>query len=89
MAVLTGTQVQPIWQDGQAERTALIAVRNISAGDTLDLAAYGFSQVKRAVVLATTAAGSAGLTVTASTVVTMPGALAGDAGYVLAFGCAG
>lgn len=87
MAVLASNQVLRCWSEGTADRIALYALRNCTAGDTADLAAE-FTLLKRAVMLATTISGAASATV-AGTNVTVPAGLAGDAGYVLVWGCAG
>lgn len=86
MAALISQQYAKQWQDGQAERSALYALRNVSTGDTADLT-EDFTILKRAIVLGVTAAGSAAASVSGTTV-TMPNGLTADAGYLLAFGCA-
>jgi hypothetical protein len=83
---LNANQYVPEWQNGEADRVALFALRNVTAGDTADLGQW-FLNLKRAVVLATTVAGAAAGTVS-GTVVTLPAGLSGDAGYLLAFGSA-
>jgi hypothetical protein len=87
MAALSNNQVAKCWSDGTADRVALYALRNCTAGDTADLVAE-FTLLKRAVMLATTVSGAAAATVS-GTSVTVPAGLAGDAGYVLVWGCAG
>jgi hypothetical protein len=87
MAVLSTNQVVKMWSEGSADRVVLYAVRNVTTGDTMDVAGE-FTLLKRAVILGTTVSGAASASV-ATTVVTMPSGLAGDAGYVLAWGCAG
>lgn len=88
MAVLGNSQVQREWVNNASDRTALYALSNVTAGDTVDLgpgAIGDFLRLKQAVVLGTTVAG----TVTASvsgTVVTIPAGLSNDAGYLLAWG---
>lgn len=86
MALLGGNQCIQEWQNGEAERTALFAIRNATAGDTVDLGQW-FLNLKRAVMLGTTVAGAAAATVS-GTVATLPAGLAADAGYLLAFGSA-
>jgi hypothetical protein len=86
MAELVQQQYALQWQNGQAERTAVYALRNVTTGDTADLTEQ-FTLLKRAVVMGTTVAGSAVASVSGTTV-TLPSGLNGDAGYLLAFGCA-
>lgn len=91
MAVVSGAQITVEWQEGTSGKTALIAVKNVTAGDTLDLGPTGaapqFRQLKAAVMLGTTVIGSASASV-AGTVITMPAGLSADAAFILAFGCA-
>ena len=84
MAQLSGTQVLQVWSEGRSDRAALYALRNVSAGDTTDLAA-DFSVVKQAIMLGTTVNGT-GTAPAAGTVVTMPAGLNKDAAYLLAWG---
>ncbi len=86
MAALVTGQYPLQWSDGQADRTALYALRNVTTGDTADLHEQ-FTILKRAIILGTTVAGQATATVSGITV-TMPSGLANDAGYLLVFGCA-
>lgn len=86
MAALIPQQFSKQWSDGQAERVALYALRNVNTGDTADLT-EDFTVLKRAVMLGTTVAGAVAASV-AGTTVTMPSGVASDAGYLLAFGCA-
>lgn len=84
MAALTTNQVVKQFSDGASSRTVLYALRNVTAGDTADLAA-DFSVVKRAVVLGTTVNGALAASV-ATTIATMPAGLANDAAWLLAWG---
>lgn len=86
MAALIPQQYAKQWQDGQAERTALYALRNVSTGDTADLT-EDFTILKRAIILGVTVAGAAAASVSGTTV-TIPAGVSSDAGYLLAFGCA-
>lgn len=91
MAVITANNASAKYQTNDADMLCLIAVRNVTTGDTLDLSTVGiaapvFTQIKRAVVLGATvfveiAAAFAG------TVVTMPAGLANDGAYLLVWGC--
>lgn len=87
MAVLVHQQYPLQWQDGQADRTALYALRNVTSADTADVGEQ-FTVVKRAFVMGTTVAGQAAVGTITGTVLTMPAGLANDAGYLLVFGCA-
>ncbi len=86
MAALGARNYVLQWQDGQSERSALYALRNVNTGDTVELADQ-FSVVKRAVILGTTLAGAAVVTTIAGSVVTIPGG-SNDAAYLLVFGVA-
>ena len=78
----------PLYQAGAADRVILVGLRGVTTGDTLDLGGQGMSLlgvINRAVIISVTsfveiAAQWAG------TVVTMPGGLSSDAGYLLAWG---
>jgi uncharacterized membrane protein len=72
------------WNNGAADKAALYALRDVSTGDTADLA-QDFLAVKQAVMLGTTVNGSAVASVS-GTVVTMPAGLSSDAAYLLAWG---
>lgn len=92
MAVITSGQVNVAWYEGTSAKVALLAVKNVTAGDTLDLGPSGataqFRQIKGAVMLGATVIGSAAATITSGTVVTMPAGLSNDAAWVLCFGAA-
>lgn len=86
MAALTvGQQFVKVWEDGLSDKTVLYALRNVTTADTANCASE-FSALKRAVILGTTVAGAAAATVSGTTA-TMPTGLAGDAGFMLAWGC--
>jgi hypothetical protein len=85
MAALDGTHYQLVWSDGRAERVGLYALKNVSAGDTLDLAS-DFSVLKRAVLLGTTVNAAAQVSVN-GTGMAIPAGANADAGYLLAWGC--
>lgn len=86
MAILTGTSMSRQFIDGLTDRTALYAMRNVTSGDTANLSA-DFSVVKQAVILGTTVAGSEAVGTISGTTVTIPAGLAGDAGWMLVWGC--
>ena len=90
MAVLTIANVVPVTVRGDADILAVWSLRNVTAGDTIDLATLGVSPayqvVKRAVVIGVSdfveiAAAFAG------TVVTMPPGLNASSGYLTTWGC--
>ncbi len=89
MAVITsGVGAILLFSSGGADKVALIALRDVTTGDTLDIGPSGLTvelYINRAVVISVTsfveiAANWAG------TVVTMPSGLANDAGYLLVWG---
>lgn len=84
MAALPQNRYPLMWMDGQSDRTALYAVRNVDGSDTMDVA-QEFSVLKRAVILGTTVAATASCSVS-GTVITIPAGANDDAAYVLAYG---
>lgn len=90
MAALTAPRVKLEHSDGASDRVALYALRDITAGDTVDLAEQ-FTVVKRAVIMGTTVAAAAAASVGTgvdATKVTIPGGANRDAGWLLVYGCA-
>jgi hypothetical protein len=88
MAVLTAQNATVVFQDGRADKVALIALRNVNTGDTLDLGASGINVmqfINRAVITSVFSfveiAGA-----WSGTVVTMPSGLANDAAWLLVLG---
>lgn len=91
MAVLGTTRYPLMWMDGASDRTALYALRDVSAGDTVDLA-QEFTVLKRAALVGTTVAAATSATVGTGvdgTKVTIPSGATRDAGYLLVYGAAG
>ena len=86
MAALPVNRYPLMWMDGQAERTAVYAIRNVDGNDTMDVA-QEFSVVKRAVIMGTTVAAAASMSVS-GTVVTCPAGATDDAAYMMVFGAA-
>ena len=84
MAALTPNHYALVWSNGMSDRAALYALRNVTTGDTADLAAE-FSIVKQSTIMGTTVAGTETVTVS-GTVATIPAGLASDAAYLLAWG---
>jgi hypothetical protein len=89
MALLqNGVGASPVFQMGVADRVVLIALRGVNTGDTLDLGNAGMDLlqvINRAVIISVTSFVEIAATFS-GTVVTMPGGLASDAGYLLAWG---
>lgn len=89
MAALTAGNVQTLYNQGGADLIALFALRNISAGDTLDLGVTDvqpqFQVIRRAVVLSV-AANLAATANIAGTVVTIPAGLNAAGAYLLVSG---
>jgi hypothetical protein len=88
MAALEPNRYPLMWMNGESDRCALYALRDITASDTVDLIQQ-FTVVKRAVIMGTTVAAAVGASVSGSTVVTVPAGANRDAGYLLVYGVAG
>lgn len=88
MAVLASSRFPLMWMDGQSDRVALYAIRDVTAADTIDLA-QEFTVVKRAVIMGTTIAAAVSASVTVPTTVTIPAGANRDAAYLLVYGAAG
>lgn len=87
MAELLPNRFPLMWMNGESDRVALYALRDIVAGDTVDLVQQ-FTVVKRAVIMGTTVAAAVGASVS-NTTVTVPAGANRDAGYLLVYGVAG
>jgi len=73
------------WKTDSADRHAVIRLTGFTTGDTADLAAW-FASVKAAILVSATAQ-KTGVQAVAGTVVTLNTVgLAGDAGYLFAWG---
>ncbi len=91
MAALGTTRYPLMWMNGESDRVALYALRDITAGDTVDLAEQ-FTCLKRAVIMGTTVAAAVSSAVGTgvdATKVTVPAGATRDAGYLLVYGTAG
>lgn len=86
MVALDPTRYPLMWQNGESERTALYALRDVTTGDTVDLAQQ-FTILKRGALVGTTVAGSVTASVSGTTV-TIPAGVNRDGAYVLVFGVA-
>jgi hypothetical protein len=88
MAVLTSAQVIPQYTTGGADLLGVYALRNVNAGDTIDLSTLGspvWQLVVRCVVLGITDV-VGNFAATSGTVVTMPSGLSAASGYMMAWG---
>lgn len=86
MAVLTTDQFDLVYKDGVCGRTGLYAVKNVTAGDTMDIGTH-FKAVKRAGLVSDT--GTTIASVSASgTVLTVPSGPSADAVWVIVVGVA-
>lgn len=87
MAALEPTRYPLMWMNGESDRVALFALRDVTAGDTVDLSGQ-FTVLKRGTLIGTTVAAAASASVS-STTVTIPAGANRDAAYLLVYGCAG
>lgn len=93
MAVINAQQVVVPWYDGDVDRKAVVGLKNVTTGDTVDLGVGGavsgglFNGVERAVAIGLTVVGTAVVSVTGN-VLTVPAGIAGDAIIVLVYGSA-
>jgi hypothetical protein len=86
--IQAGVGAVPVYQAGSADRVVLVALRNVTTGDTLDLGQTGLallSFINRAVLMSVTSFVEIAGTWN-GTVVTMPAGLSNDAAYLLAWG---
>jgi hypothetical protein len=86
MAILNLNRFPLQWSTGVAEKTAVYALLDVTAGDVLGVHEQ-FSIVKRAVVIGTTVAAAASMSVS-GTDVTVPAGANRDAGFMMVFGAA-
>jgi hypothetical protein len=91
VAVLTAANAVTVYQEGRADKVGLIALRNVTTGDTLDIGPSLLNVlvvVNRAVVIGIL--GGAQIAASfAGTVVTMPSGMTNDTGYLTVWGSAG
>lgn len=86
MAALTGNQISLMFSDSVCDKSALFALKNVTAGDTVDLAQW-FSVVKRAGIVGATVTTIAAVgTITGNTVCTVPAGPANDGIWLLVYG---
>lgn len=87
MAALDTNRYPLQWMNGESDRVALYALRDITAGDTIDVVQQ-FTIIKRAVIMGTTIAAAVGASI-ANTTVTIPAGANRDGAYLLVYGVAG
>jgi len=84
VSALTVDQIKPVWQDGVASLTMLFALKNVTAGDTVELGPW-YKVVKRAGLVSETGTTVASC-VTTGTVVTVPTGPSADGCWLLVCG---
>ncbi len=87
MAALEPNRYPLMWMNGESDRVALYALRDITASDTIDVVQQ-FTIIKRAVIMGTTVAAAVGASISGTTV-TVPAGANRDGGYLLVYGVAG
>lgn len=88
MAVLTTDQVHMAYTVGVCERTALFALKNVTAADTVDVSGY-FKVVKRAGIVSDTGTTIAAVgTITSNSILTIPAGPSSDGVWLLVVGVA-
>lgn len=86
MAALVPNQMEMQYTDGQCDRTCLIALKNVNAGDTADVSPW-FKVVKRAGIVSVTGTTIAAVTtITGNTVLTVPAGPTADGVWLLVVG---
>jgi hypothetical protein len=90
MAALTSLNVDVLYNQGGADLLALLVLRNVNTGDTLDLGVTGiqpaFQVIKKAVLLSP-GSNLAAVCQFTGTVVTIPAGLATAGAYLTVTGC--
>jgi hypothetical protein len=90
LATLGPTQVIPAFLNGNADLIGLYSLRNVTAGDTIDIATLSsspnFQVIKRGVVIGVSDFVEIAATFT-GTVVTIPAGMNQSSGYLLIWGC--
>lgn len=87
MPLLTPDQVSLVFNDGACGRTALYALKNVDATDTVDVARE-FKVVKRAGIVSETGTTIAAISVITGTVLTIPTGPTDDGVWLLVVGVA-
>jgi hypothetical protein len=87
MALLTFDQISMEFQDGRAEKMCVFVLKNVTAGDTVNLNGY-FKVVKRAVALSATDIHAGTIATINGTIITIPAGPTADAIWVMVIGVA-
>jgi uncharacterized membrane protein len=85
MAALTNDQFQKVYADGACSRTALYSMKNVTAADTVDVAA-DFKVVKRAGIVSSSGTTIAAIATITGTALTIPTGPANDGVWLLVVG---
>lgn len=85
MAVLAIDQFTLEFSDGKCERTCVFSLKNVTAGDTVNLNGY-FKVIKRAVALSGTDVHAGVISTISGTVMTIPAGPAQDGVWVMVIG---
>ena len=88
MAALSSDQVGHAYSEGTCERSALFGLKDVDAGDTVDLSGY-FRVIKRAGIVSASGTTIAAIsTITGGTVCTIPAGPSADGVWLLVVGVA-
>jgi hypothetical protein len=87
MALLTNDQASLAFMDGKCGKTALYALKNVTAADTVDVGEH-FAVVKRAGLVSDTGTTIAAITGIAGTILTIPAGPAADGVWLIVVGVA-
>lgn len=87
MPLLSQDQVQNVYTDGACARTALYALKNVDATDTVDVGSH-FKVVKRAGIVSSTGTHIAAIVTITGTILTIPTGPVDDGVWLLVVGVA-
>lgn len=87
MALLTNDQATVVFTNGTCAHTALYSLKNVDAGDTVDVATQ-FRIVKRAGIVSDTGTTIAAISTITGTVLTIPNGPSDDGVWLLVVGVA-
>jgi hypothetical protein len=85
MAALPPDQCTQVWTEGSCGKTSLYSMKNVTAGDTVDLSG-AFKYVKRAGIVSDTGTTIGACTIQAPTGLTIPAGPANDGVWLLVAG---
>lgn len=85
MALLTSDQASLVYSEGACGKTALYALKNVDAADTVDVAAQ-FKVVKRAGIVSDTSTTIAAISTITGTVLTIPAGPSDDGVWLIVVG---